>query len=168
MIFVTVGTQLPFERLIKAVDLWAENNPEIKVVAQIGQTVYRPKFMDTLESVDPDEYERYLLQSRLVVGHVGMGTIISGIKHGKPLVLMPRVANLGEHRNDHQLASAKQFGTLGGVHIVHDQTELNSAINQVLSPDVPDDMCNELNVSAGLIKRISDFVKETQNEHRHD
>ena len=38
MIFVTVGTQLPFERLIEAVADWSARNPGQRVIAQTGET----------------------------------------------------------------------------------------------------------------------------------
>ena len=38
-IFATVGTQLPFDRLIRGLDSWAECNPEVEVFAQIGAPI---------------------------------------------------------------------------------------------------------------------------------
>ena len=42
MIFATVGTQLPFDRLIVALDQWAASSPDVEVFAQIGRGEYRP------------------------------------------------------------------------------------------------------------------------------
>lgn len=157
MIFVTVGTQLPFERLIEAVDLWASRNRGEQVFAQIGQTLYRPAFMEVTRTISPQEYQSRLKSAEVVVGHVGMGTIISGIEHQKPLVLMPRRFDLGEHRNDHQLASAKQFGQLAGVSVVHEAEELCQAIDNSIN-QLNQGGAAKLQVSTGLLNRISEFV----------
>lgn len=159
MIFVTVGTQLPFERLIEAADVWAASHPDIELVAQVGETLYQPQAMKVVKSVTPNEYEKYLSDADIIIGHVGMGTIISGIKHGKPLVLMPRLADLGEHRNDHQLASARQFGSLAGITIVNDSESLGEALSELLTTNKVEQQSQNLCVSEGLVKRISEFVK---------
>ena len=40
MIFVTVGSQLPFDRLVRAVDDWAAGNGGAAAFAQIGASSY--------------------------------------------------------------------------------------------------------------------------------
>ncbi len=52
-----------------------------------------------------------------IVAHAGMGTILTALEMGKPLLVMPRRAALGEHRNDHQLATASRFAELGRVKV---------------------------------------------------
>lgn len=42
MIFVAVGTQLPFDRLIRTVDRWAQSSGE-PGVAQIADGTYQPQ-----------------------------------------------------------------------------------------------------------------------------
>ncbi|WP_432472314.1 glycosyltransferase [Amphritea sp. HPY] len=159
MIFVTVGTQLPFERLIKAVDDWAANNPQVEVIAQIGKTRYAAEHLRTVVSMTPDEYDQQLSAAELIIGHVGMGTIISGVKHKKPLILMPRHAAKGEHRNDHQLSTAKQFGKLSLVTVVDSDIELEQGINKALTLSSDMQGGEVLEVSSDLVKTISDFVR---------
>ena len=38
MIFLTVGTQLPFDRLVTVVNEFSIANPEVKIVGQVGHT----------------------------------------------------------------------------------------------------------------------------------
>ena len=45
MILVTVGTQGPFDRLVKTVDQWAQQHPEWPCFAQIGPSEYDPQGM---------------------------------------------------------------------------------------------------------------------------
>ena len=45
MIFVTVGTDGPFDRLISTVDQWAGENGRSDVVAQVGRSTLEPRFV---------------------------------------------------------------------------------------------------------------------------
>ena len=159
MIFVTVGTQLPFERLIEAVDLWAAEHPEIEVFAQVGETRYEAKHMTCVEKLGPGEYTEKFNQADVVVSHVGMGTIISGLEHAKPLVLMPRLAEKGEHRNNHQLGTAEKFSKYKQIRFVNTAQELNTAISACLATRLsPEQGCPETSVN--LIKKLKSFVNE--------
>src|SRR3954462_1175882 len=109
MIFVVVGTQLPFDRLIRAVDEWAGNRRQRDVVAQIGPTAYRASNIKTHRFLEPAEFRRYMERADFVVSHAGMGTVITALELGKPVLVMPRRADLLEHRNDHQIATARRF-----------------------------------------------------------
>ena len=44
---------------------------------------------------------------------------------------MPRVAALGEHRNEHQLATARRFGELGRVHVAADEHQLPVLLDEL-------------------------------------
>ena len=56
MIFVTVGHQMPFDRLISAVDKWAAERGRDDVFAQIGETELRPRHIRWAAKVDPGEF----------------------------------------------------------------------------------------------------------------
>ncbi len=64
-----------------------------------------------------------------------MGTIISTMVAGKPITVMPRRADLGEQRNDHQIATVRNFRSKPGIHIANDETEIEAAIDAMLSAD---------------------------------
>lgn len=136
MIFVTVGTQLPFDRLIAAVDGWAAVTGARDVFAQIGPGAYVPQHVEARDFIPPEECRRRMEQADAIVAHAGMGTIISALQLGKPIVVMPRRAALGEHRNDHQLATARRFRELDRVLVAEDAGELTACLSQVaaLSP----------------------------------
>lgn len=124
MIFATVGTQLPFDRLIVALDQWAASSPDVEVFAQIGRGEYRPGHITWTRDMDPQEFRRRMTQCDTVVAHAGMGTIISAIEMGKRVIVMPRRASLGEHRNEHQLATAARLEHLNGLEVVQDPGDL--------------------------------------------
>ena len=130
-IFATVGTQLPFDRLIRELDAWAGNYPQFDVVAQIGISNYEPRHMTWNRMVPESLFREYLVDCDAIVAHAGMGTIISAIDNGKRVIIMPRRAAHGEHRNDHQLATAKRLGHLQGLAVVHNRTELAVALEDI-------------------------------------
>ena len=42
LIFVTIGSALPFDRLVQAMDDWARDNPGEDILAQTGDGVFEP------------------------------------------------------------------------------------------------------------------------------
>jgi UDP-N-acetylglucosamine transferase subunit ALG13 len=145
VILLTVGTQLPFDRLVRAMDRWAEAHPDIPVWGQIGadRQAYHPTHFEAVPSVPPDALDRRLKAARLVVGHAGTGTLLGALRHRRPIVVMPREAARGEHRNDHQQATAARFEGREGIRVVHHAQELDLAIDALLAridplPALPD------------------------------
>lgn len=131
MIFLTIGTDLSFNRLVKAMDIWASNNSSIKVFAQIGpigSIDYHPKHMNNKSMLSPEEYNQYCDEADFLIAHAGMGSIITALKIRKPIVLMPRLAKYGEHRNDHQVATTEKFMSRRGVFIASTEDDLELAI----------------------------------------
>jgi UDP-N-acetylglucosamine transferase subunit ALG13 len=64
-----------------------------------------------------------------------MGTIISALTQAKPLLILPRLASMGEHRNDHQIATAKKMQDLGYVQVAFDEKELVEKLLKMLAVD---------------------------------
>ena len=95
MIFATVGTQLPFDRLISALDDWAASHAGIEVYAQIGRGEYEPRHIEWTRDMDPQDFRSRMAACDAVVAHAGMGSIISAIELGKRVIVMPRRATLG-------------------------------------------------------------------------
>lgn len=124
MIFVTVGTQLPFDRLIRTVDELAPRFPETAFIAQVYQLKYKAKNIRTLEFISPIQYNDYILSADLVISHAGVGTITSVAELQKPLIVFPRLGKLKEHRNDHQLATCKMLSGNYPLNIAHNRKEL--------------------------------------------
>ena len=160
MIFVTVGSQLPFDRLINAVDKWAANNTYKKVFAQIGVSEYIPQNIEFCETMIPSEYNSYFKKADIIVAHAGMGTIISALELGKTLILLPRLASKGEHRNDHQLSTVKRFATFTNIHVSNNESELTELINNLVNKKNPLVTHDLPEVSSELISAIKNFVDD--------
>ena len=74
----------------------------------------------TVEFLPPDEFNKLFSKARLIVAYAGMGTIISAMRQHKPIIIFPRIAAWGEHRNEHQLATAQKMKELGYVYVATD------------------------------------------------
>lgn len=129
-LFVTVGSDGPFDRLIQAVDDWAADRKGVHVVAQVGRSRLAPKNITSSEFLEPPEFNRLFKEADLIVAHAGMGTILSALRYGKPILVMPRRASLGEQRNEHQLATASHLAKLGKVTVAMDEQELRARLDR--------------------------------------
>lgn len=136
MILLTVGTQLPFDRLVKAVDEWCAATGRKDVFGQIGSIgphSYRPKHFEWRAFVSPAEFNGMVKEADLLVAHAGMGSLIAALTQAKPIVIMPRRAALGEHRNDHQLATARHLVQRENVYLANDEFELPDRLKDALA-----------------------------------
>lgn len=136
MIFLTVGTQLPFDRLVATVDAWAGKQGVTDVFGQIadpGATGFYPGNFRWQSFLPPADFDTCFQEARLVIAHAGMGSIISALTLAKPIVLLPRLAARGEHRNDHQLATARKFQRRPNVWVAMDETGLPEILTRALA-----------------------------------
>lgn len=159
MIFLTVGTQLPFDRLVRAVDLWAGSRGRRDIFGQIsdpGPSGYRPKNFDWVPDLAPAEFEARFQAASHIVAHAGMGTIISALGEGKPLLIMPRRAHLGEQRNDHQHATAERFGTRASILAALDEDELPEKMDMLVASTVSGAHEGAAGAAATSIGRFAD------------
>ncbi len=156
MIFATVGTQLPFPRLIAALDALAPDLGEA-IVAQTGPGARPVRTLDQRDSLTPAEFDALMREARVIVGHAGIGTILSARSVGKPLVLMPRRHALGEHRNDHQVATARQVAHMPGIHVAWEAADLGPLLGR---RDLAAARQEESAARAALIGRLKAFIAE--------
>lgn len=158
MIFVVVGTQEPFDRLIKWIDVWSAKTGYHDILAQIADSSYKPRNFDWFDFMPINQFDEKFKEAHLIVSHAGMGTIISALQFNKPIIVMPRLAKFKEHRNDHQLATANSFSQAGYVKSVYSEEELYTAlINRNTIKPVPP---ISTNASEELIGTIRDFLSK--------
>ena len=122
---------MPFDRLVKAVDRWAGENGRDDVFAQIGQSEYRPSNIQWTNFLEPEEFKRKFDAAEVIVAHAGTGTIITALQLGKPVLVMPRRADLRETRNDHQVATSEQFRRFDSVEVAWDENELAAKLKGI-------------------------------------
>jgi UDP-N-acetylglucosamine transferase subunit ALG13 len=164
MIFVTVGTQGQFDRLIRKVDEWAGARGRADIFAQTGPSDYHAEHMRTERFIEPTEFRRRVESASLVIAHAGMGSIITALELGKQIIVMPRRANLGEHRNDHQLATAKRFAEQGRILVAFSEQELVDKLDHLQVTDEAERLGDQ--ASPHLIDTIRMFIESRQPGQR--
>jgi UDP-N-acetylglucosamine transferase subunit ALG13 len=131
LIVLSVGTQLPFDRLVDAVDRWAGETPGVKVVGQIGNSSSKPANMETFQLGSPSKMNALFMQASVIIAHAGTGSILTAMEYAKPIIVMPRDHLKGEHRNGHQLATARRFQDVPGVYVAFDEAELRQRLDGI-------------------------------------
>ena len=125
MIFLTVGSVLPFDRLVRLIDDAVEDSIiENEVFAQIGSGSYVPRRLEYVRFLEKRQYDDCLNRATAIIGHAGIGTINCALKLNKPILVMPRRRENRELVDDHQLMTARKFSALGHVLTFSDRSEL--------------------------------------------
>ena len=134
MIFLTVGTQFPFDRLVKAIDkLLDDGILDECVFGQIGNTTHKPKNFATVPSLDKHAFDRRYDEASAIISHGGTGAIMMAIDRQKPLLAMPRLKQYGEVVNDHQVGFSVRFAALGYILVAMGERELPAKVAQLKS-----------------------------------
>ena len=156
MIFVTVGAQMPFDRMIRAIDEWSVHGRRADVVAQIGNGSFEPRALCWTRFMSPEEFRQSVTNARLVVAHAGMGSILTALELGKSILVMPRRGDLRETRNDHQIATAEALRRQGRVNVASDTAELVQQLDRLESLPAPAPI--RATASPELINAIRSFI----------
>ncbi len=169
MIFLTIGTHEPFDRLIRAVDQWcARSGRGSDILGQItDRATYQPEHFRAVAALDPQTYRKTCEEASLIISHAGMGSIITAMTYGKPIVVLPRRGHLNETRNDHQHATAERFGGRRGVYVALTEDDLPNVLDEVLanadaSPTetTPQDALLSPFADPNLIAALRDFIQQ--------
>lgn len=156
MIFITVGTDHSFDRLVKAVDQWAATHERHDFYAQVGRHAWKPNFIPFVEMMPHAELLDCIQSAELIISHAGMGTILSAIKFRKKIIVLPKQAKLGEHRNDHQMATCRRLLNHSIANIAFTESEIFQMLEHPESLIISADSIPRSNNS--LIEGIRNFI----------
>ncbi len=156
MIFVTVGAQMAFDRLIGWMDDWAVAEGRQDVIAQIGPSSYQPQRLEIVPFMSPPEFRARIAQADVIVAHAGMGSILNALELGKPILVVPRLSSLGETRNDHQVGTAQRLAEEGLVRVADTRERLAEQMRKLgdhdpvsrISPQAQDSLLERLRTFA--------------------
>jgi UDP-N-acetylglucosamine transferase subunit ALG13 len=159
MIFLTVGTILPFDRLVWAVDeAVAAKVITTPVLAQIGRTGWRPRHLAWVATLEKAEFDRKVAEADFVISHAGMGSIMIALEHGKRLLAMPRRKCYREAVNDHQVACARRFAEMGHLLVAADTDELPQRLRE-MEAFVP---AGRVDQADQVTRRIAQFLEQVE------
>jgi UDP-N-acetylglucosamine transferase subunit ALG13 len=116
-VVVIAGTDHhPFDRLVSWTNEWLGQHPEKAVgfFMQWGSTSARPACPGA-RLLEVGELADLLDQADVIVCHGGPSTIAEAWTRGRMPIVVPRLARLGEHVDDHQAEFCERFATLGRI-----------------------------------------------------
>ncbi len=127
---------------------------------QIGAATVLPVRAPHQRFFSTVDFRRLFRESRAVVSHAGVGTLLEAARIRKPLVCLPRLHRFGEHWDDHQLEICAELARSGTLQYVEEPEDLDlMAIEKAQPPVFPD-------ASTRLVDRISSFLREEEAEGR--
>jgi UDP-N-acetylglucosamine transferase subunit ALG13 len=165
-IFVTVGTQLPFDRLVREMDAWAVGNPVHPVFAQVGESAHSCLAMNAVRRLSRTRFVEAVESADVIVAHAGIGSVLTALDAGKRVILMPRRADLGEHRNDHQAATAAELSRLGTVTVVGDAEGLAAALDAAKAGNGSGEAAGRAVASEALLAAVAGFIERDEAPRR--
>lgn len=156
MIFVTVGSQLPFDRMVGAVDRWARSaGRSADVFYQVGDGT-PPEAGAWVRQLPPDEFDAKCREAEFIVSHAGTGVLMVAESTGTPLVVFPRrFAEPGEIRNDHQMDTCAHLRARGAASVAFTEEELRAFLNRPADIRTP---CLETPAAEELHAAVRAFV----------
>ena len=129
LLFATVGATLPFNRLVESVaELKRRGNLPERVIAQVGIGGAQPRELECVETMSFGEIQETLSRADLVICHGGTGSIITALRERCRTVVMPRLFELAEHYDNHQLEISESFEQRRLVRVARSTDELRAAI----------------------------------------
>jgi beta-1,4-N-acetylglucosaminyltransferase len=132
MIFLTVGTQIPFDRLVKVVDEAIDRGViKEQIYAQIGESLYEPHNFKSVKFLNKQEFDDSVSRCSCIISHAGMGSITLALDNNKPMLVMARLKKFGEAVNDHQVALARRFEKYGCLLLVNNSEEFAEKFKQL-------------------------------------
>ena len=114
-LFVTLGTIRPY-RFDRAVDIvlnLLENAGNIDVVWQLGATTRSDLPGEVYLDMSGEEMQRHMLNTDVIIGHAGVGTVLDALECGISPIVIPRSKQLSEHVDSHQVEFAEELSCLG-------------------------------------------------------
>jgi UDP-N-acetylglucosamine transferase subunit ALG13 len=158
VIFVTVGSMFPFDRLVRAMDGWAAAHPGAELLAQIGGGSYEPAHMRWQRRLERTEFDAAVRGARLVVAHAGVGSVVTARTFGTPAVVLPRRQALGEHTSDHQIETANWLRGKSGIHVADAETDLDARIAEAIADGADAGEVIAQTADPAFIARIRAFI----------
>lgn len=133
MIFISLGTQdKPFYRLLDAVQQQIDDGIiKERIVVQAGYTKYQSDDMEIFELIDMVDFEKLIKECDILITHGGVGNILTGLKCNKKIIAAARLAEFGEHTNNHQMQIVNKFDDEGYLIKMDDFSKLDILLEKI-------------------------------------
>lgn len=129
MIFVTYGTQPHnFGFLGEVIN---QIDEQYQVVVQIGESTNNIIRKNTEVYRYMDNFQDYVLNCDVLITHGGVGSIMDGLKNGKKVIAVSRLADCYEHVDNHQLEITNKLAKDGYIYHLQRDQDINDVIKEV-------------------------------------
>jgi UDP-N-acetylglucosamine transferase subunit ALG13 len=125
VIFVSMGTSDPFDRLLHAADRLPRTE---ELVVQCGASAFRPSAATCFDFLPFEGILELMRDARVVVTHAGVGSIMAARTVGKRPVVVPRLRRFGEAVDDHQVGLGRRLHAAGLVTLVENADDLPTTV----------------------------------------
>lgn len=134
---VSIGTDYHhFDRIVGWVDAYLAKRPELSCLFQHGFTA-PPQNAETVERMPRVELLEYYRAARVVLVQGGPGSILDAREVGAIPISVPRVAELDEVVDNHQVEFSKVMASYGETHMVQDYDALEAMLDRAFAePDL--------------------------------
>ena len=111
MIFVTVGTTMPFDELFEEIDRLAEENYfDQEIVCQTGQSNYIPSNCKYFKF--ESDLSHYFQEADFLIVHGGTGSTIEAILSGKPFIAFANPRGADDHQAQFLSRMSKEYSVI--------------------------------------------------------
>lgn len=127
MIFVVLGTQdKPFDRLLTVIEKAVKDGIiKDKIIVQAGETEFSSDNMEIRKMIPMNEFNQLIRDSDLVICHAGYGILSTALEYGKKVLSAARLAEYGEHQNNHQMDILNYYESKGYIRALRDFSKFN-------------------------------------------
>lgn len=127
---VSIGTDYhKFDRLVSWVDSYLSQHPEVSCLFQHGFTEGPKNAMTNVDRIPRAELLKIYENASVVVVQGGPGSILDAREVGVIPLSVPRIAELDEVVDDHQVQFSKVMENIGETIIAHDAQDLAAKID---------------------------------------
>jgi UDP-N-acetylglucosamine transferase subunit ALG13 len=165
-VFVTVGTDHhPFDRLVDMVEAWASARcaagKPVRVFFQYG-TSRSPHGQESADYLDYGQMLAKMRSAGAIVCHGGPATIMGSRAAGRVPIVVPRLPELGEHVDSHQVRFATLLDERGEVCLARDARHLWELLDAALADParlsikgpVAEELCASTTQVAELVEAV--------------
>jgi UDP-N-acetylglucosamine transferase subunit ALG13 len=118
-VFVVTGTGPPFERLLAAAALLAEDG-SLELFVQRGRPTPTGRALPGEDLLPRAVFAERLRWADVVVTHAGAGSLLEAFRAGHTPIAVPRLRRFGEVVNDHQIDLGRALAAEGKAIVCED------------------------------------------------
>jgi UDP-N-acetylglucosamine transferase subunit ALG13 len=162
LVFVSVGTEhYPFDRLIDWLDAWLATDAGNGVDCLVQHGVSKPSSRARSRPFLPfDEMLATAGTASAVVCHGGTGTVMLARHAGIRPIVVPRLHDLGEHVDDHQVAFARRMAARGDVELAESEHGLHDLLDGLVEGTFQPRSADVMDVGRQAVERFGRLVDE--------